>query len=353
MDIPIALAIGRSTPGRKIRLQPGTYREGVQITKAIELWGESPGAVSLQGPSNQPALLVETDAVVSGLSIEGSDTPGAVAVRVSSGRLQMENCELSSNRLTICVAGPTAELLLRGCRILRSGFAIEVSNGARLRMEDCEISGTRLFALVVKQRAAATIVRTRFAETRLGGVVVQEESQASFETCEFADNPAPAENQPLLEAQLQVDGSHVRMHQCWLHGGTGCGILLGERANLNMAQCRITGHGKAGVQVGANSYLTLEECQIEANRGAGLIVADGGRAAGTDVVCADNGAAGIAVMNQGIVEMKKTRVRGNLVGMVLMRGARASLVECDLTENTQGPIRADADCPVDLSQTKY
>jgi F-box protein 11 len=353
MSGAISAAIQRSQPGDTVRLRSGLYVESVLVDRPVNIVADAPGQVVIQSLPQTPCLQLAADAVVQGITLSATGTKLATAVQVIAGQPRLENCDIESPVAAIVADQAQTGFVLRGCRLHQAGVAIQLSNGAQGIMADCEVTEVRLFAIVLERQAAIQAYRCRISHTKLGGVVVQQDSRAEFEQCEFAGNPAEAERQNrYLDAQLQLTGGKLELRDCWLHDGQGCGVALQKGGHATLTNCRITGHAMAGIQIGDQCLARLNGGHIANNRGAGILVMDGGQLIAMEIDVRHNQAAGVAALRGGAFEVNASRINGNMVGVGASEQAGGVVANSDLTGNTRGPIIAQTGCSVQCHGTQ-
>jgi serine/threonine protein phosphatase PrpC len=125
----ISQALADSRPGDVVRVEPGVYREYVELRSGADLVARVPGTVTIARPggSNAPALVLtgQFNARVTGIRIE-SDTPVDVGVRVTAPSATLELVEIAGLMSRGIDLSPASAVTVRGSRFAIPGLALAV-----------------------------------------------------------------------------------------------------------------------------------------------------------------------------------------------------------------------------------
>lgn len=273
----IQAAIDTANEGATIYLEPGTYRETLEITKSITLEGwmaelpQTPNGVRrgygtvLQPVGDQAGILIH------------SSEPIAVEIR----RLSIEE---ASNGITV---SGSAQLLLEDSDILKCSVGIETSETASVEMIDCHLEYNDIAVLL--GGTSVSEIRDcglRYCDNLLGALQIIESSFAIVSGSLIGDN---AGNGIFVfdQAQLAIEDSYLLMN-----GGDG--VLLAGNCQVEMNGTSISWNGEFGLRTLTEECASEELEYLEAFTGAidgsGNFIAAQGTVGGNDAaaVCPES-----------------------------------------------------------------
>ena len=125
----IASALAASHPGDVVRVEPGIYREQVELRSGADLVARVPGSVTILRPADSvyPALSLTSpfNVRVVGIRIE-SDAPAGVAVRVATPSAALEMIEIAGQFRRAIDLSVASTGVVRGSRIAIAGSVLDV-----------------------------------------------------------------------------------------------------------------------------------------------------------------------------------------------------------------------------------
>lgn len=304
----IGWALVDAAPGARVLLAPGVYREPVHIDHDVEIVGAGePGEVVLEVEGETCVESAARRASVRGLTIRATaSATGACGcgVLVHGGRLELDGCDVTSERSSgVSVAGE-AECIVRSCRVHDPGECglvfRERSRGLVVDSDVLRPGRGRTAGVFVASGADPLVRRCRILDGGDYGVCV-EAAGGRFEQCEIRGH---ADTEVLLRADAHpvlVDcsiggapGQHDRgtgvwaergalatLERCDVYGSRGDGIVLRPGAEVVVRGCTVRQNGGAGVLIEAAASARLESCNLTGN-GGGPFANHGGHVAGRD-----------------------------------------------------------------------
>jgi PPM family protein phosphatase len=136
----IGRAVAMSRPGDIVRIEPGVYREHVDLRSGADLVARVPGTVTIARPSgsNTPALLLSGpfNARVTGIRVE-SDTAVDTGVRVSAPSATLELVEITGAIRRGIDLSPASAVTVRGSRFSISGQLLGVPDDGYATLVNC------------------------------------------------------------------------------------------------------------------------------------------------------------------------------------------------------------------------
>jgi serine/threonine protein kinase len=245
----IGAAVAAAAPGSQIRIRPGTYREALLLTQAVELVAEGTlGQVVIES-HNRHAVVINGD----GVSLRHlvlcavSDSAGSTsdiavsALVVSRGRLEAENCSFEcSSENCVAVFGSSALPRFRGCQISGArSVGLSATHDARVVAEDCRIAASGLAAAMCSNGGQLRLERCRLSTGKRYGALVYVEGLATLNNCEISGN---GEDGVALK-----NGGRADLESCAVRQNGGYAVLVQPGCRASVANCDLRGNRLPGI----------------------------------------------------------------------------------------------------------
>lgn len=284
----IAEAIKSVEPGTRILVRRGLYKEGLVIDKPLEIIGDGETKdIVIQAVGTNVILFQTTMGRVVNLTLRQMGGSGkSFCVDIGQGRLELEDCDISSESLASVGIYGGADPRLRRNRIHNSktSTGVYIYRNAQGTLEDNDIFHNGLSGVQISNTANPTLRRNRVHDNKGGsGVFVNEGGQGILE-----DND-------------------------------------------------IFGNLYSGVEIGTEGNPTLRRNRIHDNKQSGLYVYEGGQGFIDDNDIIGNGYSGIRSSENGSPVVTNNRINRNTrFGVRVSEEGRGTFEGNDLTENVQG-----------------
>lgn len=242
----ISEAIQASDPGDRILVRPGYYQEGLVVDKPLEIIGEGELSEIVVHAIGQSALLFQTTmGRVSNITFRQAGGGEHYGIEIAQGRLELEDCEVSSETLTCIAILNYADPRLRRNRI-RDGkqTGVFVFENGRGTLEDNEIFGNAMSGVEVKEGGDPTLRRNRIHGGGASGVYIHETGRATLEDNEIS-------------------------------GNAGAGVKIGDDGNAVVRRNRINNNGFEGIWVAPGGAGIFEDNDLRHNSLGAWDIADG------------------------------------------------------------------------------
>jgi serine/threonine protein phosphatase PrpC len=160
----IAAALAASQPGDVVRVEPGLYREQVDLRSGADLVARVPGTVTIARPAGSalPALSLTGpfSVRVAGVRIE-SDTPADIGVRIAAPSATLELVEITGTIRRAFYLSPGSTLTVRGSRIAVPGVVLALPDDGYATFVNCVVvrTGTGTGAALSAGPAARFVLR--------------------------------------------------------------------------------------------------------------------------------------------------------------------------------------------------
>lgn len=186
----ITEAIKAVKPGTRILVRPGFYREGIVIDKTVEIIGDGERDDIVIEASGKPAVLFKTgNGRVANLTLRHAGGGEWGGVDIASGRLDLEDCDISSQDWACVAIHDGADPRLRRNRIhdgmVAGVFVYDNGQGA---LEDNEIVGNTRIGIVIMNGGNPTLRRNRISQNGDWGIMVENGGGGTFEDNDLRGN---------------------------------------------------------------------------------------------------------------------------------------------------------------------
>ncbi|MDP8922518.1 MAG: TIR domain-containing protein, partial [Chloroflexota bacterium] len=148
----IASAVAAAGPGERILVRLGLYREGLVIDKPLEIIGDGPpGKVVIEANGQDVILFKTTMGRVANMTLRQLGDREWYGVDVAQGRLELEDCDISSKSFACIAIRGGADPRIRRCRI-RDGkwVGVYVYDQGRGTLEDNEVVGNARAGIAIR-----------------------------------------------------------------------------------------------------------------------------------------------------------------------------------------------------------
>src|SRR5215213_6627414 len=280
----ISAAIKSVQPGTRILVRKGLYREGLIIDKPLEIIGESDAK---------------------DIVIQATGT-NVISFQTTMGRV--------------------ANLTLR--QMGGGKFCVNIAQG-RLELEDCDISSTSRSAVGIHGSADPRLRRNQIHNNEQGGVKIYERAQGTIEDNDIFGNA--------LTAVAISDGADPTLRRNRIHDNQA-GVLVYDGGKGTLEDNDIFGNALSGVQIRKNGNAILRRNRIHDNKQTGIYVSDSGQSTSEDNDVFNNGFSGVEIRAARNVIFSNNRINKNsLHGPRIYENGAGTFENNELTDNGQGP----------------
>jgi len=263
--VTITEAIEAAYPGDRILVRPGLYQEGLVIEKPLEIIGDGDqGEVVVEAKGKDALLFKTTMGRVTNLTLRQMSGGDWFGVDIGQGRLELEECDITSHGLACVAIHDGADPRLRRNRIhdgKQDGvFVWENGQGA---LEDNEIFGNA-FGVSISTDGNPTLRRNRIHDCEDGGVVVYNNGQGILE-----DND-------ILSCVVIGAGGNPTLRRNHIHDCEEDGVLIQDNGQGVLEDNDIFGNACDGVAIMHDSNPTLRRNRINNNGHVAVSTSMGG-----------------------------------------------------------------------------
>jgi F-box protein 11 len=206
----ITEALKEAVPGSRIFVRPGLYREGIVIDKPVEIIGDGDRDKIVVEASGEDTICFIADmGRVSNLTLRQSGDDKRYGVNIIKGRLELEDCDISSQNFTCVAIHGTANPILR-CNRIHDGkeSGIVVWDKCQGTIEDNEIVFNVTNGVVIASGCKPILRRNRISQNGWKGIRMLSCAGGIFEDNDLLGNTKGAwDIAPDCEANVQRRGN--------------------------------------------------------------------------------------------------------------------------------------------------
>ncbi len=345
----IADAVRGADAGERILVRPGTYVEPLVIDKPLEIYGATGVNDAVIEVAGEDAVLFNAGmGRIGNLTIVQTGGNGA-AVNIANGRLQLENCVITSRSLTCVMVHNAADPQLRGNRIhggnqagvyvydrgrgtLENNFiqdhglnGVEIASGGNPTLRNNHICGCRHAGVYVYDNGEGTLEDNDIYNHLTNGVVIQSGANPTLRRNRIY-NCSDSGVYVFLSGRGTIDGNEIF--------GNSCGVAIERRGNARVAENRIHANKFSGIHVFNNGQAPIEENDIFDNGRNGVEIATRSSCQLARNHIFDCGHAGVYVHDRSDVKLEDNQIeRNRRSGIVVDNGATAIIRKNSVTDN--------------------
>ena len=194
--LTITEAIEAANPGDRILVRPGLYQEGLVIEKPLEIVGDGDtGEVVVHATGKNALLFQTTMGRVANLTLRQMGDGDWFGVDIAQGRLELEDCDITSQALSCVAIHGGADPRLRRNRIHGSeSFGVFVWDNGQGVLEDNDIFGNTNAGMVIIWGGNPTVRRNRINKNDHWAVRVYDRGGGTIEDNDLRGNAKGAWN---------------------------------------------------------------------------------------------------------------------------------------------------------------
>lgn len=324
----ITEAIEAANPGDRILIRPGLYEERLVINKpGLEIVGDGPlGDIVIRAKETATILFKTTMGRLSNLRVQQVGTKW-FAVQISQGRLEMEDCDISSEGLSGVAVLSGSDPRLRRNRIHNCKQAgLFVYDQGQGIFEDNDIFQNLLHGVAVRTGGSPTFRRNRIHDNKQLGIYVFQSGQGTFEDNEIFGNTS--------YGILVSGGCDPAFRRNRIHDGNTTGIYLQQNSGGAFENNEVFANTNGGVVVETGANPVFRRNLIHDEKQCGILVCKEGQGVFEDNDIAGNIFAGVEIRTGGRPVFRRNRIHdGKQSGIFVNEKGEGTFEENDVISN--------------------
>lgn len=339
-------AIAAAQPGNRILVRPGLYREGIVITKPVEIIGDGElGEVVLEAKGRDVIRFEANMGRIANLTLRQVGGGEWYCVDIGQGRLDLEGCDITSQSLSCVGIHGGADPRLRRNRIHdgRSAGVFIYENGQGT-LEDNDIFGSTHSNVSICEGSNPTLRRNRIHDGKVGGVNIYENGQGILEDNDIFAN---------ANSGVQIHtGGNPTLRRNRIHDGKAGGVHVYENGQGILEDNEIFANARSGVAIKTGGNPTLRRNRIHDGKQTGVFVHENGRGMLEDNEIFANAYSGVAIKEGGRSTLRRNRISSNTQrGIYVHDNGGGVFEDNDLRGNTKGAWNISPDCEKNVKRT--
>ncbi len=325
----IGEAIDAASPGDRITVRPGEYREGLIIDMPLEIVGDGEVDTVVVEAENSNAMLFRANiGRVANLTLRNK-TDDWSCVDVAQGRLVLEDCDITSLGAGVTIHGGADPLILRnrihGC----GGSGVIVHDSGKGSIEDNDIFGNTLSEVTITGGSDPTLRRNRIHDGVQSGVHVYNNGNGTIEDNDIFSNA--------YAGVTIATGGDPKVRGNRIHDGKQGGVFVHTEGKGTIEDNDIFGSAFSGVEISEAGNPTVRGNRIHDGAADGVSVHQNGEGTIEDNDIFGNAHAGLRVREGGYPTVRQNRVNRNGYEAVwIYDGGGGKFQNNDLTDNERG-----------------
>ncbi|HWC76225.1 MAG TPA: right-handed parallel beta-helix repeat-containing protein [Blastocatellia bacterium] len=367
----IGEALQNAKPNGRIRVKPGVYREGLTITKPVEIVGQVKDDSYLGRlrwflrPGEREAVVVESSesaslfmraerATIRGITLKsmgeaaGNPVPAVVVVE---GDLVLEDCKITCEMFAgVGIQGSVARCSIKRTTITDCGLnGVLAVGGATLLIEDSEIAANKFAAVRIEERATAIVRRSKLIDGIQGGLLVLNNGFAALEDCDFYGNGISGlevreqGKAHVSNSRFQHNVGGVYVHRTGSATISGCdishnsafGILVCDEGSVEARHSKIHNIRRNGIEFSDNSSGSLDGCSVFDNAAVGIMITKGSSPVVRDCETYGNKYSGIQIFTNANPTIQRSTLKD---GVVIAQKGEGIFEDCDFVNTKYTPV---------------
>jgi parallel beta-helix repeat protein len=344
--LTITEAIEKASPGDRIVVRPGLYQEGLVMDKPLEIIGDGdPGDVVIEARGKNALLFKSTMGRVANLTLRQMGSGEWFGVDIAQGRLEMEECDITSQSLSCLAIHGGADPRLRRNRIHDSEqYGVYVYENGLGTLEDNDIFGNAHAGVAIWEGGNPTLRRNRIHDGKRTGVFVYENGLGTLEDNDIFGNA-------LAGVEIKTGGNPT-LRRNRIHNSEQSGVYVWNNGQGILEDNDIFGNVRCGVKI-EDSNLTLRHNHIHNNREDGVYVYKNGQGTLEDNDILDNAHDGVEIKTGSNLTLCHNRINRNGYHAVrVYDGGAGTIEDNDLRDNARGAWNVTPDSEPNLKRAR-
>lgn len=333
----IQAAIASAQPGMRIEVYPGTYTEGLDVTKPVEIVGIGNRAdiVIKASEDNAVRWTAESGRITNMTIIQ--DGGKYFGFHIAAGSVIVEDNDITSKGLAVMAVRSNEGATIRR-NVIHDGAqgGIFLFEEGKALIEDNELFGHSLGAIEVKEGADPIVRGNTLRDGGGSGLFVNEGGKGRYEDNTIFNNAlanieVKAANDPL------ITGNIVRNSQ---QGG----IMVSDGATARIENNTVFANTFAGLEIKSGANPTVWNNEFRDGAQSAIYIHEEGKGVIENNDIHHNAFYGISVKGKSTPIVRENKIHGNSYEAIRVReGGGGTYEDNDLSANAAGAFRIEED----------
>ncbi|HMG73621.1 MAG TPA: right-handed parallel beta-helix repeat-containing protein [Pyrinomonadaceae bacterium] len=336
----ITEAIKAADPGDRVVVLPGIYEEGIIIDKPLEIigMGNRDKIVVQATGANTISFKTTLGRVVHLTLRQMGGGENWFGVEIAQGRLELEDCDISSQSSSCVAIQAGADPRIR-LNLIHDGKAsgVYVFDSGRGTIEDNEICRNMLAGVAIRNGGNPTVRRNRIYDCEREGIILYDNGQGTIEDNSIFGNTFSG-------VEIRGDSTPLLRHNRIYNGKAG-GIYVQKNAQGMLEDNEIFGNALAGVAIQTGANPTLSRNSIHDGKQSGIFINENGQGIIEENDIFGNAYSGLEIKTGGNPTVRRNHINNNHhLALWIGEGGGGIVEDNDLRHNIQGSFYISPDC---------
>jgi parallel beta-helix repeat protein len=342
----LTAALEAAKPGDRILVHPGLYKEGIIITKAVEIIGDGePGEVVIEAMGTDVVLFRANMGRIVNLTLRQTGGENWYGIDITQGRLDLEGCDITSRSLAcIGIHGGSDPRLRRNRIHAGKGGGVTVYDDAKGTLEDNDIFANRLSAVLIYSGGNPSLRRNRIHDGEQSGVMVYDGGLGVLEDNDIFNNA--------YSGVVIKTGANPVLRRNRIHDGKEGGVYVYEAGLGTIEDNDMFNNAESGVLITEEGNPNILRNRIHDGHEAGVLVSDKGLGTIEENDIYGNALNGVEIARYGKAVVRRNRISKNKFAAIYVHdGGRAVIEGNDLRENEKGAWNIAKECEKNVKRS--
>lgn len=247
------------------------YKEGIIIDKPVEIIGDGKrDDIVIEAYGKETVVFQANNGRIANLTLRQAGGGEWVGVDITKGRLELEDCDISSQSGPCVTINGSADPTLHRNRIHDGKSAgVFVYENGQGTLEDNDIFANANSGVAIMAGGNPTLCRNRIHDGKSSGVLVYENGQGTLEDNEIFANAKAG-------VVITTGGNPTMRRRNRIHDGKQGGVLVHTNGQGTLEDNEIFANANDGVAIMTGSKPTLRRNRISKNGCWGIFAGEGG-----------------------------------------------------------------------------
>lgn len=333
----LAAAVARAEPGSRIEVYPGTYTQGIDVSKPLDIIGVGNMSDIILAVANDNAIeWTAPSGRISGLTVR--QTGGKYfGVHIAGGNVVIEDSDFTAAELAvIAIRGNEGATIRRSTIHDGAQGGIFVFENGKALIEDNTIFGNGLGGIEIKEGAAPTVRGNTIRDGNGSGIFVNVDGSGIIENNTVFNNALAG-----IEVKSAYD---VILRGNVVRNGQQGGIMLSDGSTGRVENNTVYGNAFSGLEIKSDANPMVTGNEFRDGQQSAIYIHEGGRGVLENNSIHHNAFYGMSVRGDSNPIVRANTFSDNVYEAIRVReGAGGTYENNDMSGNGAGAFLIEAD----------